>query len=156
MQIDFNTVDRETLIEAVGEEIADAILLKRLQDADESVEIDEEEYSDNEFSLIVEDRKQYAKLNKTEKEIANRWSEIEVLRSHYALFEDLLYDCMTELMGFNCTELQIDIGRFLQSDVQYGMIQAQRSQAKSTNFLINGAFWGLKTSCNGGPGVNVS
>lgn len=112
-------------------------------------ELDDEEdglYKDDEFTRICNDRKLYMQLSDTEKESARRWSEIEALREHYALFEDFLHDCMTELMGFQCSELQIDIGRFLASDVQYGMVQAQRSQAKSTIVAIF-AVWQLIHDC---------
>ncbi len=107
---------------------------------------DDELYDDDEFTKIVNDRAKFAQLTETEKEAASRWAEIEALRDHYALFEDFLYDCMTELMGFECSDLQVDIGRFLQSDVQYGMIQAQRSQAKST-IVAMFAVWQLIHDC---------
>jgi hypothetical protein len=103
-------------------------------------------YSDFEFTRICEDRQQYKSLTLIEQETAVRWSEIEALRAHYELFEDFLHDCMTELMGFECSDLQIDIGRFLESEVRYGMIQAQRSQAKSTIVAIF-AVWQLIHDC---------
>ena len=84
----------------------------------DDIEEDDELYSDDEFTRIVADREQYLTLTETEQEIARRWAVVESLRDHYSLFEDFLYDCMTELMGFHCTELQIDIGRFMQSNVQ--------------------------------------
>lgn len=98
------------------------------------------------FTELSQDEEFLAGLNETELETVQRWVEIEALRDHYALFEDFLYDCMTELMGFKCSPLQIDIGRFLQSDVQYGMIQAQRSQAKST-IVAMFAVWQLIHDC---------
>ena len=103
-------------------------------------------YSDDEFTLIQKDRERMLTLSEVEQQVVRRWAEVEALRSHYALFEDFLYDCMTELMGFKCSDLQIDIGRFLQSDVQYGMIQAQRSQAKST-IVAMFAVWQLIHDC---------
>ena len=121
-------------------------------------------FTDDEFTKICEDREQYLQLSEVEQETARRWSEIEALRNHYALFEDFLYDCMTELMGFQCTDVQIDIGRFLQfgkydtkeemnkvldgllQPLQYGMIQAQRSQAKST-IVAMFAVWQLIHDC---------
>ena len=103
-------------------------------------------YDDDEFTRIINDRKRYSMLTDVEKEAARRWSEIEALREHYALFEDFMYDCMTELMGFKCSELQIDIARYLQSDVKHGMIQAQRSQAKST-IVAMFAVWQLIHDC---------
>lgn len=103
-------------------------------------------YDDAEFTRIVNDRKRYMQLSDVEKEAAKRWAEIEALREHYALFEDFMYDCMTELMGFKCSELQLDIARYLQSDVRHGMIQAQRSQAKST-IVAMFAVWQLIHDC---------
>ncbi|MBV1929749.1 MAG: phage terminase large subunit [Gammaproteobacteria bacterium] len=121
-------------------------------------------FTDDEFTQICNDREKYLQLSEVEQETARRWSEIEALRDHYALFEDFLYDCMTELMGFQCTDVQIDIGRFLQFGVyetvedinkvidgllqplQYGMIQAQRSQAKST-IVAMFAVWQLIHDC---------
>ena len=81
---------------------------------------------------------------------AQRWIDLELLQDHYVYFTDFLYDCMTELMGFSCTDIQLDIGDYLQfgdalcearrkeiltgdsEPLRYMMIQAQRSQAKST------------------------
>jgi len=121
-------------------------------------------FTDDEFTQICNDREKYLRLNEVEQETARRWSEVEALRDHYSLFEDFLYDCMTELMGFQCTDVQIDIGRFLQfgsyetdeerdkvidgllQPLQYGMIQAQRSQAKST-IVAMFAVWQLIHDC---------
>jgi hypothetical protein len=113
---------------------------------DELAEDDDGLFSNDEFTRICEDREQYMSLSEVEQETARRWSEIEALRDHYALFEDFLYDCMTELMGFECSDIQVDIGRFMQSDVRYGMIQAQRSQAKST-IVAMFAVWQLMQDC---------
>ena len=61
-----------------------------------------------------------------------RWEDLELLQSHYAKFEDFLFDVITELMGFTCTDIQEDIAEFLAYGPQYKMIQAQRGQAKTT------------------------
>ena len=121
-------------------------------------------FTDDEFTKICDNREQYLQLSEVEQETARRWAEIEALRDHYSLFEDFLYDCMTELMGFTCSDIQIDIGRFLQfgkydtkedmdkvldgllKPLQYGMIQAQRSQAKST-IVAMFAVWQLIHDC---------
>jgi len=89
-----------------------------------------------------------------EQETIQRWTRLEALQDHYTEFADFLHDCMTELMGFNCSDIQIDIGDYLQygtaddlelrrqirngtlNPIRYGMIQAQRSQAKSTIVAI--------------------
>jgi hypothetical protein len=145
----------DDLVEELGEELAQAIIEKR-----EQHRYDE----DDDFAAVIEARPELnlpdtaeftkmannpdimATLNEIEQETVLRWADVEALREHYGLFEDFLHDCMTELMGFKCSELQIDIGRFLQSDVQKGMIQAQRSQAKST-IVAMFAVWQLIHDC---------
>jgi len=105
------------------------------------------EAQDKMYSKVVEDRELYSKLSQVEQEVARRWSDVEALRSHYRLFSDFLYDCMTELMGFSCTDMQIDIGNFI-SDMSNSniMIQAQRSEAKSTIAAMF-AVWSLIHNC---------
>jgi hypothetical protein len=61
-----------------------------------------------------------------------RWADLELLQQHYEKFEDLLYDVITDLLGFVCTEIQEDIAKFLAYGPSYKMIQAQRGQAKTT------------------------
>lgn len=151
----------EELRQTLGEEVASAIIA--LRDGNDLEDSPEGEYSDEEWAEVLESRPEVnlevgeftklandntylASLSEVEVECVRRWAEVEALREHYALFEDFLYDCMTELMGFQCTELQIDIGRFLQSDVRHGMIQAQRSQAKST-IVAMFAVWQLIHDC---------
>lgn len=81
-------------------------------------------------------------LPEVQQEAIRRWSDLEALQEHYTEFSDFLYDAMTELMGFNCSPIQIDIGQALQTAPKYFMIQAQRSQAKSTIVAIF-AVWKL-------------
>lgn len=152
------------LVTELGVDIADAIIAKR--DIDPLEDTPEGEYSDDEWAAILDERPEInldtdfdrqftdlaqdgsymSSLSEVEQLCVKRWAEIEALREHYALFEDFLYDCMTELMGFKCTQLQIDIGNFLQSDTRFGMIQAQRSQAKST-IVAMFAVWQLIHDC---------
>lgn len=149
----------DELEELLGEEVARALIAQNIK----TTETPEGEYSDEEWDELNKDRTYLeaaevsftemskdtdllATLSEVELQAVHRWVEVEALRNHYELFEDFLYDCMTELMGFKCSELQIDIGRFLQSDVQYGMIQAQRSQAKST-IVAMFAVWQLIHDC---------
>jgi hypothetical protein len=157
-------MDFEELEEKLGTEIARAILEQREAHRFGEKATPEGEWTDKEwedicnerptvkeakdqtFTEMSQDETFMASLSDVEAESVHRWVEVEALRDHYALFEDFLYDCMTELMGFQCSELQIDIGRFLQSDVQYGMIQAQRSQAKST-IVAMFAVWQLIHDC---------
>lgn len=61
-----------------------------------------------------------------------RWADLEALQQHYVKFTDFLYDVITDLLGFTCTDLQLDIAEFLANGEKYKMIQAQRGQAKTT------------------------
>lgn len=68
-----------------------------------------------------------------EVELANRrWDDLKLLQQHYARFTDFLHDVITDLLGFTCTDLQLDIGTFLEHGPKFKMIQAQRGQAKTT------------------------
>lgn len=71
-----------------------------------------------------------------------RWQDLEALQEHYAEFTDFLYDVITELLGFTCTDMQIDIGKYLETGPLYRMIQAQRGEAKTTITAIY-AVWRL-------------
>jgi hypothetical protein len=71
-----------------------------------------------------------------------RWDKLEKLQAAYPDFEPFLIDCMEDLMGFQCSDIQVDIGKYLQFGPQYLMVQAQRSQAKSTIVAIY-AVWCL-------------
>ena len=69
-------------------------------------------------------------------ESSARWDKLDALRTEYKNFEPFLIDVMEDLMGFTCTDVQIDIGKYLQFGPQYLMVQAQRSQAKSSIVAI--------------------
>lgn len=71
---------------------------------------------------------------------AERWRQLELLQKHYAKFEDFLYDVMTEVLGYQCTDIQEDIGKFLAYGPKYKMVQAQRGQAKTTITAIYAAW----------------
>ncbi|MCP4829616.1 MAG: phage terminase large subunit, partial [Proteobacteria bacterium] len=73
---------------------------------------------------------------------ARRWEHLEQLQEAYPTFEPFLIDCMEDLMGFTCTDIQVDIGEYLQHGPKHLMVQAQRSQAKSTIVAIY-AIWCL-------------
>ena len=60
-----------------------------------------------------------------------RWALLTTLQEHYSNFIPFLRDVMEEL-GFGTTEIQEDIGNFMEFGPQYLMVQAQRSQAKTT------------------------
>ena len=61
----------------------------------------------------------------------SRWERLKLLQEHYASFIPFLEDVMEEL-GFSTTEIQKDIGGYIAYGPQYLMVQAQRSQAKTT------------------------
>ena len=61
-----------------------------------------------------------------------RWRHLELLQEHYVEFEDFLRDVIEDLMGFNCSDVQVDIGNYIAHGPQYRMVQAQRGQAKTT------------------------
>ncbi len=71
-----------------------------------------------------------------------RLQKLELLQAHYKSFDPFLHDVMTELMGFQCTALQQDIGQYLSLGPKYKMIMAQRGQAKTTITAIY-AVWRL-------------
>jgi len=96
-------------------------------------ELGEDLSNERQWSAIKNNLKD---LPEIQQEAVKRWTDLEALQAHYTEFSDFLYDAMTELMGFNCTDVQIDIGNFLQYGEKYSMIQAQRSQAKSTIVAI--------------------
>lgn len=60
-----------------------------------------------------------------------RWAKLQLLQEHYGTFGKFLEDGM-RFLGFKTTELQRDIGDFLGTDAPAIMVQAQRSQAKTT------------------------
>lgn len=71
-------------------------------------------------------------MSETEFTVAERWAALEALQKHYKKFGDFLYDVMTDLLGFECSPIQLDIAEYLQHGPLYRMIQAQRGQAKTT------------------------
>lgn len=60
-----------------------------------------------------------------------RWKRLELLQQHYGLFNDFLQDVM-DFLGFNVTDIQADIGEYLQFGPKHLMVQAQRGEAKTT------------------------
>lgn len=69
-------------------------------------------------------------------EADRRWEDLQTLRDFYPEFRPFLIDCMTQLMGFECSDIQQDMGDYLQYGPTNLMIQAQRSQAKTTIVAI--------------------
>lgn len=63
---------------------------------------------------------------------SKRWADLELLQGHYTEFNDFLIDVIEGFMGFHCSDIQEDIGRWVSEGPQYRMVQAQRGQAKTT------------------------
>lgn len=61
-----------------------------------------------------------------------RWDDLDLLRAEYADFNDFLYDVIHGVMGFECTDIQLDIGDWIANGPKFRMTQAQRGQAKTT------------------------
>lgn len=61
-----------------------------------------------------------------------RWQDLEALQKHYADFRDFYYDCSSDLLGFEPTEEQLDISKYVAYGPDYAMVQAQRGEAKTT------------------------
>lgn len=64
--------------------------------------------------------------------MTDRWAELRVLQQEYKDFPKFVYVCMTQLLGFQCTWMQLDIAVYLQFGPLYRMIMAQRGEAKTT------------------------
>lgn len=62
---------------------------------------------------------------------AQRWAKLELVQKHYSSFIPFLQDVMAEL-GFDTSEIQEDIAGFIAYGPASIMVQAQRSQAKTT------------------------
>lgn len=69
-----------------------------------------------------------------------RFEQLSVLQQAYPTFDLFLVDAMA-FLGFSTTPLQKDIGRFLETSSGDIMVQAQRSQAKSTITACFAAFF---------------
>lgn len=61
-----------------------------------------------------------------------RWQDLELLQKHYAEFTDFVVDVIEGVMGFNSTDIQLDIANYLAKGPSRRMVQAQRGQAKTT------------------------
>jgi hypothetical protein len=76
----------------------------------------------------------------TAEQALKRWEDLERLQKHYSKFETLLVDVIEDVMGFDCSDVQIDIGDWIAYGPQYLMAQAQRGQAKTTIAAIYAVF----------------
>ena len=69
---------------------------------------------------------------KVEMSPEKRLEDLLLLQEEYPHFKPFLYDVMTDLMGFDCSPIQLDLAEFLEFGPTWRMIQAQRSQAKTS------------------------
>src|SRR5574337_697407 len=60
-----------------------------------------------------------------------RWKKLHLLQDHYSEFLPFLHDGMA-LLGFNVSEIQEDIAKFIAYGPHYLMVKAQRGQAKTS------------------------
>lgn len=67
----------------------------------------------------------------SEENALERWARLYSLQKEYPTFTPFLQDAMY-FLGFDTDEIQEDIGEFLETGPDKIMVQAQRSQAKST------------------------
>lgn len=70
-------------------------------------------------------------MKESQEQALARWDQLHELQSAYPHFTPFLADMMSEL-GFGTTEIQAEIGQFLEHGPAYLMVQAQRGQAKTT------------------------
>ena len=61
-----------------------------------------------------------------------RWADLDRLRDYYSEFCTFYHDVSNDVLGFECTDIQMDMATFLETGPLYRMIQAQRGQAKTT------------------------
>ena len=73
-----------------------------------------------------------------------RWEQLDLLQQHYSEFIPFLVDVMEEL-GFSTTEVQKDIGGYIAYGPQFLMVQAQRSQAKTTIAAVFAVWYLMQT-----------
>lgn len=62
---------------------------------------------------------------------ALRWQKLGIVQEHYSEFVPFL-EAVMSMLGFQTTDIQRDIGKFIAYGPDYLMVQAQRSQAKTT------------------------
>ena len=62
----------------------------------------------------------------------DREQALRMLQDDYSQFRDFYWDCSTELLGFEPSDMQLDIADYLQYGPMNAMIQAQRGEAKTT------------------------
>lgn len=65
------------------------------------------------------------------KQAASRVTKLRALQQEYPSFPDFLQDAMA-FLGFQTTDIQLDIGRYLANGPDRLMVQAQRGEAKTT------------------------
>lgn len=88
----------------------------------------EGDYDEGEDYLSDED---FANLSELEQERVIRMEQLKTLQKYYKNFNLFLSDVMVEL-GFTVSKVQADIAKYIAEGPQYLMVQAQRSQAKTT------------------------
>jgi len=78
----------------------------------------------------------------SQEEAAQRWTNLRVLQEEYTEFTDFLIDVQREVFGWETSEMQLDIAKYMQYGGDRIAIHAQRGQAKSTITMVY-AVWRL-------------
>lgn len=99
-----------------------------LPDHENTVKEDEEECIDFKDTIDMD----LSKYSGADAAVLSRWQDLWLLQDHYADFRDFYRDCSIDLLGFEPTPMQYDIADFCQKCGIFSMIQAQRSEAKTT------------------------
>ncbi|QHB36538.1 DNA packaging protein, partial [Pectobacterium phage MA14] len=90
----------------------------------------EEDWDEGDGKDYVSDE-DFANMTQLEQERVIRLEQLGELQRYYKDFNTFLLDAMIHL-GFSVSKIQADIGKFMAYGPQYLMVQAQRSQAKTT------------------------
>lgn len=89
----------------------------------------DEDYDADETGYLSDE--DFANLSALEQERVIRLEQLAELQRYYKDFNTFLLDAMIHL-GFSLSKIQADIGKFMAYGPKYLMVQAQRSQAKTT------------------------
>lgn len=87
-------------------------------------------------------------VRESKEDALKRWQKLLLLQKAYPTFEPFLEDVMTNVLRFTCTDMQKDIGDYLEKGPQYRMIQAQRGEAKTTITAIYSIWRGIHNPSN--------
>ena len=67
-------------------------------------------------------------LSEQDKEIKQRWEDLEKLQEHYIDFRDFYADVSVELIGAYPSDMQLDIANYVANSPLYSMVMALRGK----------------------------